>query len=235
MGGNRPSFLLGFAFVCLLSSGRGAHAGTLVGKIDLPNVTDHPPSATKGFIDRVENPLAPLRPVNFAAQMVVVVEGEEKEAAPPQVNWELAGDSFTRPVIAAAAGSEIVIKDTSHTARTLVAKEDPKLIPAGPVNPQGTKPFRVPDAGKVYTIGDKDAPHLKGTIVVVNTRFIAYPDESGHFEIADIPPGNYKLKIFYKDKWLDRPDDSVDIAQKGKTEFNPKLPAGALTGAPAKK
>ena len=204
----------------------GAHAGTLIGKLDLPAPPERPPSETRGFLDRVENPLAPVHPVNVTQQMVIVVEGDEKSFSPPQVTWNLVGESFSHAVIAAPAGAEVVIKDDSKTARTLVAKEDPKLIPSGPINPTGTKSFRVTEAGKVYTVGDRDAPHLKGKLIVVSTMFIAYPDETGRFEIADIPTGGYKLRIWYRDGWLDRPDDPIQIAAKGKTDFNPKIPAG---------
>lgn len=212
-----------------------AHAGSLHGKLDLPTIPERPPPATKGFLDRVENPLAPVHALNVTQQMVIVVEGDEKPVSPGQLNWELVGESFARPVIAAPAGAEVVIKDTSKTARTLIAKEDPKLIPQGPINPTGTKSFRVNDVGKVYTVGDKDAPHLVGKLVVVNTQFIAYPDETGHFEINDIPAGNYKLKIWYRDGWIERPDDAVDVTQKGKTDFNPKVPAGAFSAPATKK
>ena len=81
------------------------------------------------------------------------------------------------------------------------------------------------------TIGDKDAPHLKLKVIVVNTQFVAYPDESGKFEIANMPAGNYKLKIWYGDKWIERPDDSVEVKDKGKTEFNPKIEASAFAPA----
>jgi hypothetical protein len=206
-----------------------AHAGVLYGKVDLPAaLPERPPPATKGFLDRVENPFAPVKGQNVTQQMVIVLEGQDKSVSPPQINWDLVGESFARPVIAAPAGAEVVIKDLSKTARTLVAKEDPKLIPSGPINPTGTKSFRVTEAGKSFTIGDKDAPHLVGRLVVVGSPYIAYPDEAGHFEINDIPPGAYKLKIWYRDGWMHRDDDDVTVAAKGKTDFNPKLPAGAF-------
>lgn len=198
-------------------------AGTLVGKLELPQAPERPASGVKGFLDRVENPLAPVQPLNVPRRMVIVLEGEEKEATPGQVVWELLGDSFSRPVVAAPAGAEVVIKNVSKTSHTLVAKEDAKLVPPGPINPTGPKSFRATDPGKVYTIADPDAPYLTGKLVVVNTRFIAYPDDTGRFEVTDIPPGEYKLKIWYRDGWLERPDDAVTVGQKGKSEFNPKV------------
>ncbi len=217
-----------------LSTAAYAGNGTLTGKLELPPAPERPPVEVKGFLDRVENPLAPVRGVAPTHQMVIVALGDEKPVSPPQVVIELLGESFSRKVVAAPAGAEVVIKNVSKTARTLVAAEDPKLIPQGPINPTGPKSFRVADVDKVYTIGDKDAPHLKLKVITVNTQFVAYPDDSGKFEIPNIPAGNYKLKIWYGDKWLERPDDSVDVKDKGKTEFNPKIDAAAF-GAAGKK
>jgi hypothetical protein len=200
-----------------------AIAGPVVGKLDLPPPPDRPPLVNKGFLDRVENPLAPARAVNVTQQMVVALIGAEKPAAPGQITWDLVGESFARPVIGAPVGAEVVIKNASKTARTLVAAEDKKLIPAGPINPTGPKSFRVQNE-TIYTIGDPDAPHLKGKLVVVNTPFVANVDEAGKFEFADVPEGSYKLKVFYKDAWLDVASD-VTIEKKGKTEISAKVPA----------
>jgi hypothetical protein len=209
-----------------------AHAGgTLTGRLELPPPPERPALEVKGFLDRVENPLAPVKAPAATQRMVIVALGDEKPVSPPQVVVQLLGESFDRRVVAAPAGAEVVIKNVSKTARTLVADEDPKLIPQGPINPTGPKSFRVTDVDKVYTIGDKDAPHLKLKVIVVNSQYVAYPDDSGKFEIPNMPAGNYKLKIWYGDKWIDRPDDSVDVKDKGKTEFNPKIEASAFAPA----
>lgn len=199
------------------------HAGPVVGKLELPPAPERAPVATKGFLDRVENPLAPARGVSVTPFMAVVLEGAEKPASPGQVSWDLVGESFARPVMAAAVGAEILIKNTSKVARTLVAAEDPKLVPAGPINPTGPKSFRVTEA-KVYTIRDPDAPHLQGKLVVVNSPFVSAVDEGGKFDFADVPEGSYKLRVFYKDAWLDIAQD-VNVEKKGKTEVSVKVPA----------
>jgi len=210
-----------------------ANAGNVIGKLELPTV-ERPAAPVKGFLDRVENPLAPVKAFSPANQIFVVLEGDEKPVSPPQVVIELLGESFSRRVAAAPAGAEVVIKNVSKTSRTLVAAEDPKLIPQGPINPTGPKSFRATDVGKVYTIGDKDAPHLKLKIVVVNTQYVAYPDESGKFEVANVPAGSYKLKIWYQDKWLAQ-EDTVNVPAKGKVDVKPQIQAAALGAAPAKK
>jgi hypothetical protein len=217
----------------LLSFVATAHAGTVTGRLDLPSAPPRPPLAVKGFLDRVENPLAPVKPVSLAQDMVIVLEGGEVPMSPPQVVVELLGESFSRHVVAAPAGAEVLIKNVSKTARTLVAAEDPKLVPQGPINPTGPKSFRVSDAGKVYTIGDKDAPHLKLKVVVVSSQNIGYPDDSGRFEIDNVPAGSYKVKVWYRDGWVSRDDETITVGAKGKTDVNPKIPASAV--APAAK
>src|SRR5205085_5303955 len=103
--------------------------------------------------------------------------------APAQVNWDLVGESFARPVIAVPVGAEVVIKNQTKVARTITAVEDVKLI-AGPLNPTGTKSFRAAQPA-IYTIADRDAPHLRGKIVVVPTLHVATVDDIGRFEMTD--------------------------------------------------
>lgn len=200
-----------------------ALAGPVAGKLELPPPPDRPPVVARGFLDRVENPLAPARPLVVTPYMIVALEGTEKSASPGQVTWDLVGESFARPVIGAPVGAEIVIKNTSKVARTLAAAEDPKLVPTGPINPTGPKSFRVTEP-KIYTISDADAPYLKGKLVVVETPFVTTVDDAGKFEFSDVPEGSYKLRVFYKDAWLEVVTDVV-VPAKGKTEVNPKIPA----------
>ena len=101
------------------------------------------------------------------------------------------------------------------------------------INPTGPKSFRVTETGKVYTIGDKDAPHLKLKIVVVNTQYVGYADDNGKFEIDNVPAGSYKVRVWSGDNWVQREDETVNVGAKGKTDVNPKIPAAAF--APAAK
>jgi hypothetical protein len=217
-----PRLLAVVVFGSLTSLANLAGAGTVTGKLELPPAPERPPAATRGFLDRVENPLAPARSQPVTGEMLVVLEGA-KPSSPGQVTWELVGESFGKRVLGAPVGAEILIKNVSRTARTLVAAEDAKLIPSGPVNPTGNKSFR-PSAAQVYTVGDKDAPHLKGVLVIVDSPYVANVDDNGKFEIENVAEGSYKLRVFYKNAWLDGTTD-VTVGAKGKTEVNPKVPA----------
>ncbi|MEO8699286.1 MAG: hypothetical protein ABI867_04555 [Kofleriaceae bacterium] len=204
-----------------------AAATPVTGKLELPPAPERPAVITKGFIDRVENPKKNVQGMNVAPQLLVVLEGEPKTESTAQVTWELVGESFGKPVIGVPAGAEIVIRNTSRTARTLAAAENPGLIPPGPSNASGGKTFKAPAAAGVFTIGDKDAPHLRGKLVVVTTPHIANVDAAGKFDLGDVPEGTYKLRVFYKDNWIDRPDQTVAVPAKGKVDINDvKIPAG---------
>ena len=222
MGGCRVALIA----VAVAAAAPAAHAGTVSGKLDLPPRPARAPAEPKGFLERLENPYKPAGDVPVAPFLVVVLDGDAKPSAPPQVTWELAGESFLHPVIAAPVGAEISIKNTSKTARMLSAAEDGKLIPPGPVNPGGPKSFRVTEVGKIYSVRDSEAPHLRGTIVVVASPFVAYVDEAGHFELPDVTPGDYKARVFYKDAWLDV-EQPVTVPVKGKVDVTLKVPAFA--------
>jgi hypothetical protein len=221
-----------------------ARAGTVVGRLELPPAPERGAVVARGFVDRVENPLADIKKPSLAPYLVVALESDSKsDAAPAQVNYDLVGESFVRPVIAVPVGAEVVIKNQTKIARTLVAAEDPKLI-AGPLNPTGSNSFRATQPGS-YTLGDTSAPYLHGKIVVVATTHVAVLDDAGRFEMTDVPDGSYKLRVFYYDPvgeahgkhsdWLAFTAD-VTVAPRGRTnrtEISAKLPAAELSARPA--
>jgi len=221
------------ALVALLVAS-SARAGTVSGKLELPPAPERPAPQPRGFLERVENPLKPPQPLPLAPYMVVVLEGKS-DASPPECKWDLVGESFSHPVVACMSGAEVTIKNLSKTARTLVASEDPKLIAPGPINPApGAKSFKAGDVGKTYTIVDPDAAYFFGRLVVVDSPYVGYPEDTttanvARFEITDVPEGTYKVKVFYKDAWLEV-ETPVTVGKTGKAEVTTKiasLPAAA--------
>jgi hypothetical protein len=216
---NRSTFALPVVVVLAVTAPVGATP--VAGKLELPAAPERPAPPMRGFTERVENPKKPIQAVNVGPQLLVVLESDNAKADNPgQVKWELVGDSFSRPIIGAPVGAQIVIKNTSHTARTLVAVEDPKLIETGLINPKiGERTFTVKEQ-KVFTIKDKDAPHLVGRVVVVATPYIAHVEvtgTTGAFNFGDVAEGSYKLRIYFKDRWLDQ-TETINVGAKGKVE-----------------
>jgi hypothetical protein len=220
-----------------------AGAGTVAGKLELPPAPERGPVVAKGFLDRSENPLAEIKKLNLAPYYVVALEGEGKSSvAPAEVTWDLVGESFARPVIAVPVGAEVVIRNQTKVSRTIGAAEDHKLI-VGPLNPKGSKSFRATEPA-IYTVGDGDAPHLRGKIVVVATPYVTSLDDSGRFELTNVADGAYRLRVFYynpgaearggKSDWVFTTD--VTVVTRGRVsrvEVNGKLPAIDAAGAAA--
>ena len=201
-----------------------ARAGDVSGRLDLPNPEPPAPPQYKGFLDRAEN--ATLAPKAYDPNpylvVVLIPSGPATAAAPTGVRWELVGDSFAKPLLPVRAGAEVTIKNKSKRVVAVGAAEDAALIPAGPINPNGSRAF-TPKAAGEFTIGDPDIPHLRGRLIVIDSPYFALVDAKGGFTIKDVPPGEYKVKVWYMDGWLERPDDSVTQDKKGDATVNPKI------------
>jgi hypothetical protein len=224
----------------LAASAVPSAAGTVVGKLELP-AGERPPVVAKGFLDRSENPLAEVKRLSLAPYFLVALEGGDgPPTAPAEVTWDIVGESFSRPVIGVATGAQVVIHNLTKVPRTITAAEDAKLLNGGPLNPTGSRSFRA-GAPATYTVHDQDSPYLRGQVVVVATGHVATIDDAGRFELADVPDGTYKLRIFYADPagkaggWLATTTE-VTVAGKarsGKTEVTAKVTAADLAGTPA--
>jgi hypothetical protein len=212
------------ACVLVIAAG-SALAGDASGKLELPAPPALPEPAYPGFLARAENVTLAPKPFDPTPFLVVVLEpATAAAAAPASAAWDLGGDSFTRPLLTVRTGAEVTIRNKSKRAIS-VTTDDEKLIPAGPINPGGTRPFTVKTPGLVIVSGDADLPHLRGRLLVVDSPYFATPDKDGKFTIKDVPAGEYKVRIWYLDGWLDRTDDTLTMPAKGDGAVSPKLTA----------
>jgi hypothetical protein len=206
-----------------------AEAGPVEGKVVLPPTgVPRPPVRAKGFLDPVENPHLPVKAPDPMPHMIVVLDGATPAPPAPagtQVTWDLAGDSFSRPVIAVRAGTELKVRNVGRGTPILTAVGQPALIEKKPLNPTGELTFNVGAEPRVLEIVDETTPHLRGRVVVTTTAQIAQPDAAGKFTFADVPNGAYTVRVFYATGWIDRPDDKLTVDAKRQT-INPALPPG---------
>jgi len=212
-----------------------ASAGPVSGKLDFIGA---PPARQaqrgRGFLDRIENPHLPVRPVDPLPSMVIVLESATAAAATPptSVNWDLLGDSFARPVQPVRVGGEVVIRNRGRSAPVLVATGLPDLLARKPINPTAEVHFIAKQPGLIELV-DQASPHLRGRVLVVASPYFAVPDSKGGFEIADVPAGDYTVRVWYDGGWIERADEKITVGSK-RTEVNPKLPSGLPVKAPAK-
>jgi hypothetical protein len=197
------------------------------GRLELPPAAA-PPLAYKGFLDRVENPILPVRGYDPSPYLVVVlVPATPPAAAGGNASWDLLGETFARPLLVVRTGTEVTVKNKSKRAVTLTAAEDPTLVTAGPINIGGTRAI-TPKAAGVFTLSDKDIPHLRGWLVAVDSPYFTAPGRDGTFELKDVAPGEYKVRVWYQDGWIERTDESVTVPSRGDVSVTAKVPAFKL-------
>ncbi|MEZ4404195.1 MAG: hypothetical protein R3B06_29505 [Kofleriaceae bacterium] len=219
-----------------------ASGGTVAGKLDLPADLGAPPNLGRAFIPRLDNPLIPVRPLDPRPAMVVVLEpasGELPAGKPTTVTWDLRGESFARPVVAALVGDTIEIRNQGRGAPVLIADGAPQLLPKKPLNPTDRVAFTPTTAGLVDVV-DTSTPHLRGRAVVLARGRYAYPDAGGKFEFLDVPAGQWKLRVYYAPRslggaatpagWITGVDEAITVGSR-RADVTVKLPP-ALPVAP---
>ncbi len=206
-----------------------AAAGPVSGKLDLPpGAPDRAPVRGRAFVDRTPNPLAPVRAVDPLPSIIVALEPAPTTQFPPPppaaVIWDLLGESFARPVLPVRVGGEVLIRNKGRSSPVLVATGKPDLLVKKPLNPTAEVLFIAGKEPGAVELLDASAPHLRGRIVVLASPFFAVPNAKGEFELANVPPGEWLVKVWYDTGWLDRPDDRITVGEK-RVELNLKLPA----------
>jgi hypothetical protein len=169
-----------------------------------------------------------VRQVNPLPSIIISLEpAPTTQFTPPPpaaVMWDLLGESFARPVLPVRIGGEVRIRNKGRSSPVLVVAGKPTLLIKKPLNPTAEVTF-IPgtEPGPIEII-DEASPHLKGRVVVMGSPFFATPNAKGEWEIPNVPPGEWVVKVWYDSGWLDRPDDKITVGER-RTELTLKLPA----------
>lgn len=197
-----------------------AQAGTVAGTIQFqPNRLGKPPERNQGFLPRIENPLRPVDRFDPLPWFVVVLEGgpvSDPDRVPPEhaVIYELLGASFAAPILPVVVGSQVELKNRSYDTPTLLAPDAPSVLEEVSLAPRAVHAFRVPEPLKPIAIRAKGSPHLQGTVIAFPHRYFARVDERGGFEIPDVPAGEWTVRIWYRDGWLEDVSQRVQVGPK---------------------
>jgi hypothetical protein len=214
------------ATLALATTTAPAIAGTVTGKvaIDATRFGSRPAPPNQGFLGRIENPLAPIKPFDPLPYMIVVLEGpgEGEPNQPKLVRYDIVGESFERPVTAVLLNTDIELHNSGRGAPVIAADGKPDLVPADPINPGGGHTIKASTAGLLVLRAQK-AAHLVGRVLVLPHRFFATVNAKGEFSLDDVPAGRWTVRIWYKDGWLERTDETIDVGTKGKTNVEPKV------------
>ena len=205
-----------------LPAGAVENGGTVTGTIALadPAKRGEPPIKSSGFVRRARNALKAPRPFDPLPHVVVVLDGgtaapEDTEPPPQTPRYTIIGESFDVPILPVVAGSAVEIKNNGKGSPRLYSPDRSDLVPGDPVSPKGERKTKKRDkAGVSYEIRDRESAHLTGRIAVFPHRYFARVKPDGKFEIKGVPPGTWKIKVWYVDGWVEMPAETVEVVAK---------------------
>jgi hypothetical protein len=137
-----------------------ARAGVVAGKLELPTELGPAPLLGRAFVPRLANPLAPTPGLDPVPHLVVVLVPADGAVAPKPttITWELRGESFARPLVAARLGDTLEIRNGGRGAPRFVAHGQPQLLPKKPLNPSDRLAVTPTQAGAPRSDRSSDAP-----------------------------------------------------------------------------
>jgi hypothetical protein len=199
------------------------NGGTVVGQIALDEKRSEAPVRSTGFVPRTRNALRPPRLFDPTPHLVVVLEGgtvAPEDAEPPglAVKLNIIGESFDTPVLPVVVGSVVEIQNQARNSPRLYCPTAEGLVPGDPINPKGerkTKKIDKPETA--FEIRDRESAHLSGRIVAFPHKYFARVKPDGKFEITGVPPGSWKVKVWYADGYLETPVETVQVDAKRST------------------
>ena len=217
------------------------NGGTVVGAIALDEKRAEPPVRSTGFVPRTRNALRPPRPHDPTPHLVVVLEGgtaapEDTEPPPLSVRYSIIGESFDAPILPVVVGSVVEIQNQARNSPRLYSPGVEGLVPGDPINPKGSrKTKKIDKAGQAFEIRDRESAHLSGRIVAFPHRYFARVKPDGKFEITGVPPGSWKVRVWYADGFLETPVETVQVEARRPTKpVKLAIPARLPTTAPAR-
>lgn len=211
------------ALIAMLMHTGAVRAGDVQGEIKFePKNLGAPPVRNQGFIERIENPLRPIRRFDPRPHMVVVLEdgpmAEDATTAPAApVPYRLVGESFAADILPVVANTRVELQNRSPRTVVLLAPEDPELLDSVTLKPKGFHEIKIAKPDQSVLIRSQDSVHLGGRIVAFSHRYFATVDARGRFEIKDVPEGTWKARLWYRDGWLKDVEASVEVGRKSAT------------------
>ena len=187
-------------------------SGTVTGKIAFRGEAPGPDGPV-GFLPAAANPFLTATSSSVFDQIVVVIDGAALSGTADKkpVLFNLLGEGFEERIFPVIAGSQVEIRNSGPKAPALKSPSNPSLFSGVPINPMERKYIRVSDAEKAILITDPNSAHLESRVVGFKSRFFSNVRAGGSFTIRNVPVGTWKVRIWYKDGWIDAATATVKV------------------------
>lgn len=211
---------------------------TVTGVIELaePAALPERPVLSRGFTRRIRGPLKPPQKLDPRDQIVVVLTGgpvDPGDKKPPRaaLRYEIVGESFASPVFPFVAGAAIEIKNSGHRVPLLYSPGNDGLIEQTPIPDKGVRPIKgeLTEVFKAVDLRARDSAHLRGRLLPLPHAYFSLVDDEGRYEIEGVPSGTWKVKLWYRDGWIDMGELTVEVSGSRSKVSSIKLPAVVKT------
>ncbi len=162
---------------------------------------------------------------------VVWLEGRGPHAAPARVEMTLDGRSFRPHVVVVPVGSVVVVPNRDPFNHNVFSLSSPNDFDLGLYGRgvSGEQRFRHPGLVRVYC---NIHPQMSGLVLVQDNAYFAQPGADGSYLIPRVPPGHYRLHV-----WFERASEAardIDVPEGGLTGQDVTLDASGYHYQPHK-
>jgi len=210
------------------------NGGTIKGTVKLAGKVNKPPPLAitkfKEVCQDVPNESLVLGPTQGVRYAVVTLQGVVKgQAVEREALHEIDNVKcrFVPHVVAASVGQFLVFKNSDpilHTAHAFFPSDQPQFNTGLYPGRVSRKPLL--SAGVVKILCEVH-PWMTAYVVVTEHPYHAVTDIYGDYEIRDVPPGVYKLKVWHESLGVQETKVEVKAGGASQMDFNLSTPSGA--------
>ena len=230
-------FLLGLFFlphpVLAYEEVAVTNGGTIAGTVKFSGKAPKLPALDitkfKEVCQNVPNETLVIGPGQGVRYAVVTLEGITKgQPVEREVVHELDNVKcrFAPHVVAASVGQFILFKNSDpilHTAHALFKNNQPQFNIGLYPGRVSRKPLL--NAGVVKIVCEVH-PWMSAYVVITEHPYHAVTDAYGDYEIRDVPPGKYRLKIWHESLGAQEKPVEVKAAARSQADFSLSAPTG---------
>jgi plastocyanin len=174
--------------------------------------------------DAVEDPLAFER-----SHVVVYIEGplppaSAKTAHIATFRMEQTNRRFSPDMLVIPAGATVSFPNMDPIFHNIFSLSKPKQFDLGSYDRADSRSVTFPNPG-IVNVYCHLHPNMEGTIVVAPSEYFARADETGHFHLPPVPPGEYRVVAWHKAAGVFRKQIVVEPGHDATADFLIPLPA----------
>lgn len=143
-------------------------------------------------------PVTPLAPPSEVRNVVVYLkDAPAHPPAPTHAEIRQQNETFVPHVIAVPVGSVVDFPNDDPIYHNVFSLSKAKSFNLGRYPKGESRPVKFDKPGVVKVFCDIHS-HMSATVIVFNNPWYAIPDESGRFELVDVPPGDHEVTAWHE-------------------------------------